>query len=571
MAVKSILEIDVDDESFKKFKASFDEYTESLKKNQKVEADHAKKTQSWNQRYLSFFKDIKNTQNDHDRSLKNSEKTWEGIAKSAGSVSKSLFSATTSLIRWASLTSAVGGLLGAGGLFGMDRLGGGVVAGRRSSQGLGTAYGSQQAFGLNFGREVDAGSFLSSVNESLTDVTKRFQLNAAGLSENDIQGKDTAQVAAALLPKLKAIADQTPDQYMGQAVNARNIGGLVTVEDMRRLKAMSPEEMARQQAHFQKDAGTLGLSEDAQSKWQDFTSQMTRAGDTIENVFVKGLTGLTGPLTKLSESFVHAVEILMTNTPKMEKWLTQFGNGIEHLAEYMGTDKFEQNVKSFVDGVESIASAMIWLGKKVGGIVGSSETPTNTMSKAEQSAYDTHVDKMIKNSTENGWNLNFLYSDADREKVKNDIIKNNPLYHGGGSSGRANNFGNIRSSSGDFRSFDTPEQGVQAIARQLTIYEDRDKLDTISKIISKYAPPKNSKGEKENDTESYIRNVSKWSGIDANQPIDVHDPNVMAKIVSAIIRQEGGDKSGKYGAGAVVTIINNTGGNAIATVGQLPN
>lgn len=84
-------------------------------------------------------------------------------------------------------------------------------------------------------------------------------------------------------------------------------------------------------------------------------------------------------------------------------------------------------------------------------------------------------------------------------------------------------------------SFATPEEGVRAFGNQLMLYQSRDKINTISGIVSKYAP----KGD-HNNTDAYIRQVVAKTGIGANDTINTSDPAVMTKLVSAFGQHEGG-------------------------------
>src|SRR6202020_2756902 len=59
-----------------------------------------------------------------------------------------------------------------------------------------------------------------------------------------------------------------------------------------------------------------------------------------------------------------------------------------------------------------------------------------------------------------------------------------------------------------------------------------DHLDTVSGIVSKWAPPS------ENDTAGYIAGVSHDTGFAPNQRINLHDPAVMRKFVAAMIKRE---------------------------------
>lgn len=93
-----------------------------------------------------------------------------------------------------------------------------------------------------------------------------------------------------------------------------------------------------------------------------------------------------------------------------------------------------------------------------------------------------------------------------------------------------------------FARFNTPEEGIRALANQVSSYYNGtsaaagyQKLQTVSSIISKWAPPK------ENNTNQYIDNVSKYLGVSPNEKIDVNNPEVMTQLVRAIATKEGGN------------------------------
>jgi hypothetical protein len=82
-----------------------------------------------------------------------------------------------------------------------------------------------------------------------------------------------------------------------------------------------------------------------------------------------------------------------------------------------------------------------------------------------------------------------------------------------------------------FCSFDTLANGTRGIFTLINTYRTRYNLNTISGIITRYAPPS------ENNTAAYIRNVSSWTGIPADRPVT--DPEIK-KVVAAIVKQENG-------------------------------
>lgn len=107
-----------------------------------------------------------------------------------------------------------------------------------------------------------------------------------------------------------------------------------------------------------------------------------------------------------------------------------------------------------------------------------------------------------------------------------------------------NNPGNLRSTFGipwmgqngsvnDFCTFTDCSYGLRAMAVDLSNKISSDGLNTITEIITKYAPPS------ENDTQAYIDNVSTYTGWGADDPIDLTTAN-LANLMRAQINVEQG-------------------------------
>jgi hypothetical protein len=112
----------------------------------------------------------------------------------------------------------------------------------------------------------------------------------------------------------------------------------------------------------------------------------------------------------------------------------------------------------------------------------------------------------------------------------------------GTSKGDVNNPGNIRVSgiawlgkdtpaNSVFEDFDTLADGIKAMNSNLTAYLNIHGLNTITAIISRWAPPADN-----NNTSSYINFVSSQTGIDPNAVID---SSSFPAIIAAMSVQEG--------------------------------
>lgn len=111
---------------------------------------------------------------------------------------------------------------------------------------------------------------------------------------------------------------------------------------------------------------------------------------------------------------------------------------------------------------------------------------------------------------------------------------------------RHNNPGNIRINSDlfqgeirpskdkSFKQFNTRAYGYRAIFKILSNYYRNYKLDTIRKMIGRWAP------ENENDTDAYIKAVSDYAGIPADDPININDREQMIRIVAGMSKVENG-------------------------------
>ena len=92
---------------------------------------------------------------------------------------------------------------------------------------------------------------------------------------------------------------------------------------------------------------------------------------------------------------------------------------------------------------------------------------------------------------------------------------------------------------GAFIQFNHETMGIRAAARILKNYRDKYDLNTVSGIITRWAPPKNDSGEFENDTQAYIESVAGKVGIGANERLAEVD---YTRLISAMIYHENGQQ-----------------------------
>jgi len=86
---------------------------------------------------------------------------------------------------------------------------------------------------------------------------------------------------------------------------------------------------------------------------------------------------------------------------------------------------------------------------------------------------------------------------------------------------------------GYFSRFGSDEDGLAAASRQLFLYGDRDK-HTLQDVIGTFAP------HSENNVENYVSDVSSATGFKPGENIDLHSPDVLKRLLPAMIKEEQG-------------------------------
>ena len=84
-----------------------------------------------------------------------------------------------------------------------------------------------------------------------------------------------------------------------------------------------------------------------------------------------------------------------------------------------------------------------------------------------------------------------------------------------------------------FAVFDSHENGIRALAKQLIKYQTAYKLFTVAGMIDRWAPPSDN-----NVTSVYVADVAKAVGVGPHDAIDATQYRVLRPMVEAVIRKE---------------------------------
>ncbi|WP_368742999.1 lytic transglycosylase domain-containing protein [Enterobacter asburiae] len=303
-------------------------------------------------------------------------------------------------------------------------------------------------------------------------------------------------------------------------------------------------------------SGELKSLVDSETKKSNITAQQVKEQEAL----VATLGQLDSEFDRLRQDLAIAF------APEVIDALKAFGNWIkDHHGDIIGFFRDAgDKIKSFTDAVGGAENALkilagIYAGSKVAGMAGASGAAGLASGKGLMGflgrlgllgtgilysgdiANATTPDSILKMRDED---KPFIYQKHWLERLlgmdyedENSGVARNPA--GKTLADKNNNPGNIRGSSGlgGFAGYSSEFEGWDAMSNQLMRYFNGQttgkKLRTVKDIISTWAP------SSENDTGSYIKQVSDYMGVGANDQINLADPNVMAKLRTAMARHEG--------------------------------
>lgn len=602
MVAKSIVDIDVNDDKFVAFMEKFKEYQAALEElpeawrglthgatdatketaKAKTEGDLLAKAfsegasailsiNSGLDRLTDSLDRANKSQDDFNKKTRSSKGFLSDAKKDAKSLAGHIKNATVSLLSWGGIVGLFTGVLGVGGLFGINRLAATTGSQRFTSLGIGTSIGALDSTAINYQKALgNPTGTLGAIRDSQMDLSKRWQFQALGINNPD---QDPAKLLPQLIRNARDIFVKNGSTLQG--ANAYGLTNFFSLDDLNRFKNMSDEEIDAMERRAQKDARLLQITDQQARQWQDFNVQLDYSSQSIRNTFVRGLGPLAPQLSKLSDALAGAIDTVL-QSPELGKWIDGLAGGIERFGNYLASPEFTKDVDSFMAGIEKLGSL---IGKVYDWVVGKTDISVSDVTSGSPILSDKKVTdpKTGQNYTPGseddprvwGWlkGVKRFFSSGDIKPV--DPTPADVSAKGRTIADRFNNPTNLRwaegygthnTQSGKFAVFPTLDEGVLASAKQLQIYGTRG-IKTVSDIAKKWAP------SNENDTAEYIRHVVKTTGLGANDKLNLNDPAILAKLISAMSAKEGAGN--RVSEGAVIQIFNNTGGNAIVSSSQL--
>ncbi|WP_429972209.1 lytic transglycosylase domain-containing protein [Klebsiella variicola] len=385
MVAKSIVDIDVNDDKFVAFMERFREYQsalddlpeawrvaavgigESSKQTEKAKGEAKELGAEFNavaeailtinsgiDRLNTNLEDSKKKQDEFNKKAGQGQGFINQAKKDAKELAGHIKESTASLLSWGGIVGIFTGVLGVGGLFGINRLAATTGAQRFTSLGLGTSIGALDSTAINYQKALgNPAGTLGAIRDSQMDLSKRWTFQAMGIDNPD---QDPAKLLPQMIRNARDIFVQNGSTLQG--AQAHGLTNFFTLDDLNRFKNMSDEEITAMDKRAQQDARMLQITDQQARQWQDFNVQLDYSSQSVRNTFVRGLGPLTPQLSKLSDALSGAIDTVL-KSPELGKWIDALAGGIERFGNYLASPTFKSDVESFMSGVERLGRVIM--------------------------------------------------------------------------------------------------------------------------------------------------------------------------------------------------------------------
>jgi hypothetical protein len=367
MAVKSIIEIDVQDDAFKAFVALFDKYQSALKKMPGAWADAESAasdlalTISKDNDKLRIGANLISKQTDEQKKLQRqieaSNRAWTEFGKTTVNIGRTVAGISLNILKW----GAVSGLFtGVGGLLGYTSLASTTATTRRSALELGITPGQLQAANITYERIGGAGNLLSRIAEIREDVSQRYLLEQLGISPQDIEEKDAADLLPQVVSGLRRRYLEIPENLrttLAPAYGLTQFG--MGLSGLRLLGRTGEQEISGLGEQYRQRSTSLGAADATGQAFADFIARLNSASTALQSNLADRLVQLSGPINNVVDAFSNLIRTGI-NSPEFERGIRSFAEYIQEFSTWLGSERGRNSIREFA---ENVASVVVGLGR----------------------------------------------------------------------------------------------------------------------------------------------------------------------------------------------------------------
>jgi hypothetical protein len=372
MAVKSIIDVDVNDDAFKAFMELFSKYQAALKKLpgawNSVEQSSEKTgnivetmAESLNKTVDIIGKQL-DAQQKMRREVEKTDRTMISLGRSTARVAGAVKDTTLSLLKWSSIGF---GFLTAGSFFGLGSLARASSQTRSQAMGVGITPAQLQAANLTYERFGNVEPILSSIAQMQSDESQRYRFEALGID------KPETLSPFEILPRLLEGVGREYGELIRTGGTALAPSTLGTTDfgfspNMLRMLAQTYQsgELRDLNAGLSERARTIGGNPDSGRAWANFLADIGTAGARFQTTLIDILTPLADPIKNVVDAFGELVRSGLTSQT-FQDGIREFATWISALGETLKAPETRTALSKFYDDLKNLADRLKTAGESV--------------------------------------------------------------------------------------------------------------------------------------------------------------------------------------------------------------
>jgi hypothetical protein len=399
VANKSILEIEVQDESFQAFLSAFHEFRDETAQVPKDWDKLAEAIDGPRKKLKDLTKEqkvalsgvtsgMRSTADSIDKAASAQGHFTGGIHKSAkamGTLGNNAKKVAGVLKTIAGFGAAIGGMalgvagLGIGAMFALGDMSNKVVqkqyAARSEGLNIGQRGGFAAGYGGVMGGKSNAESFLSTVAGAQTTPQGMALMASMGINATQNAQKSAEQMAERVGSMYRDSRKSGASALVAaQEVSNRTLH-MFSISEIRALGHVHHKSWAAMEKNASLFSKQMALSDKGARKWVHFWGAITGTLSSVENTILsvlsdgKMLGSIQGAIRDAGSWLVMELRGI-----DVRESLDEFGNWVAHTATYPESSKFKTQLASFVSDVEMVGSEILAVAKNLKWLIPKSPT-----------------------------------------------------------------------------------------------------------------------------------------------------------------------------------------------------
>ena len=554
---KSLLDIDIHDEKFKKFLDQLKDFKGDAEKLNSIWTQFSVETKKPRAAIDALDQAVGRAH----RSSEKLAKTWatlgghiESSDKRLSKFERGIKTVERGLARVARLGMSIGkfalaaGGIGAfGGLFGIDALANSAMNQQKTARGLGMPIGQVQAFKTHMQHYLSnpMGTLQAIVNARRTPEGQAA-LDTFGFNPEQYNNPDVNKMkfAMELLRRVKKtfIKEREENPYaplwtIMTSLRANKFD--LSIGDMRNFAASHPGALGALLPKMETAARQDQISNKTATAWAKLKIQLDQAGIAIRNDLIKHLVKLAPVIAEASKKVEGFIREFI-NSKTLGRWVNDFATGIKYgthelseFVKFLQSKEFAADMREFRGGLKVLGDSALITARallKIVEVLRSPAIKTVEYVAGKSIEFNSYLNKEYANLLKDVFGKK---SYTEHEDKIREAVGLPPLgyYTNAANWRKHNNPGNIDpviDGTTYYRSFPSMAAGYRGIAKLLRGYGK----DTIGGLVTEY------EGAGAKHLRTHIADISRWMKEAPDAKLNLSNQNTMAELVTGIARTE---------------------------------